>query len=205
MKDVCHTAYVRQEVFEEQFANALNRLHFDQAVLEWMVKALKHSNEDKQQFHNEAIERLKAEHARLDQRINTMYIDKLDGKISTAFFDAKSQEWRREQEKLLETIRSHQNANYVYIDEGIKLLELAQSAHNLFIRQTPAEKRRLLDYIISNSVWDGKSLAVEFKQPFDIIAKSAKIIKLENTQKTAKNSNFDKWLPGPDSNQRPTG
>lgn len=205
MKDVCHTAYVRQEVFEEQFAAALNRLHFDEAVLEWMVKALKQSNEDKQHFHEEAIGRLKAEHARLDQRINTMYIDKLDGKISSAFFDAKSQEWRKEQEKLLETIRSHQNANYVYIDEGVKLLELAQSAHSLFIRQTAAEKRRLLDYVVSNSVWDGKSLAIEFKQPFDMIAQSAQVIELANTNKTAKNDNFDNWLRGLDSNQRPIG
>jgi len=73
-----------------------------------------------------------------------------------------------------------------YIDEGVKLLELAQLAHSLFIRQTAAEKRRLLDYLVSNSIWDGKNLAIEFKQPFDIISQSAQVVELANAQKLPK-------------------
>lgn len=129
-------------------------------------------------------------------QFNTMYIDKLDGNISSAFYDTKSQEWRKEQEKLLEHIRSHQNANYVYIDGGVKLLELAQSAHGLFIRQTAAEKRKLLDFLVSNSVWNGKHLTVNFMQPFDIIAESAKSVCTENANDNHEKPDFSNWLRG---------
>ncbi len=203
LKDVCHTAYTRQEVFENYYADALNGLRFDEQVIAWITTALKQSNDDKQKFHEEAITRVQTEYNRLTQRINAMYIDKLDGKISSDFFDTKSTEWKREQEKLTETIKSHQTANYAYMNDGIALIELAQSAHSLFTRQTAAEKRRLLDYIVSNSIWDGKKLEVEFKQPFDMIAESIATIKPEINAEGAEIIHFDKWLPGPDSNQRP--
>lgn len=41
-----------------------------------------------------------------------MYVNKLDGKIPLAFYDAKAAEWKREQEKVMESIKSHLNANH---------------------------------------------------------------------------------------------
>jgi hypothetical protein len=42
--------------------------------------------------------------------------------------------------------------------------------HSLFEKQQPAEKRRLLDFVVSNSVWrEGKIVPVR-RQPFDAIA-----------------------------------
>lgn len=89
--------------------------------------------------------------------------------------------------------------------EGIALIELAQSAHSLFVRQSAGEKRRLLSFVVSNSVWDGSELQIHFKQPFDMIAESIATVEMESVANIARNGNFDKWLPGPDSNQRPTG
>jgi hypothetical protein len=33
-----------------------------------------------------------------------------------------------------------------------------------------SEKRRLLDFVLSNSTWGNGELTVEFRQPFDLIA-----------------------------------
>jgi site-specific DNA recombinase len=40
-----------------------------------------------------------AEHKRLQDRINAMYIDKLDGLVDTAFYDRMSNQWREEQNR----------------------------------------------------------------------------------------------------------
>jgi hypothetical protein len=58
-----------------------------------------------------------------------------------------------ERRKCLELIREHQDANQNYLDEGIRLLELAQKAGALFRKQAPAEKRRLLGFVLSNCTW----------------------------------------------------
>jgi site-specific DNA recombinase len=53
---------------------------------------------------------------------------------------------------------------------GIRLLELTRNMHRLFEKQQAAEKRRLLDFVVSNSVWrEGKIFPV-WRQPFDMIA-----------------------------------
>jgi hypothetical protein len=67
----------------------------------------------------------------------------------------------------------HQQANDIYMHDGVRRLELAQSAGRLFRKPTGAEKRRLLGLLVSNcTLADGKA-AVTLKQPFDMIAEAA--------------------------------
>ena len=97
-----------------------------------------------------------------------MYVDKLDGRVDAAFFDRKASAWRIEQDLLHRSIEEHQTANQAYLEEGIRLLELAQRASKLFQKQEPREKRRLLNFLLSNCSWkDGELMAV-FRQPFDM-------------------------------------
>lgn len=104
-----------------------------------------------------------------------MYVDKLDGRIDAAFFDQKQQEWREEQGRLMDSIAEHQKANESYIAEGIMLMELANRAADLFEKQPASGKRRLLDFVLSNSSWANGELSVEFRQPFGMIADMAAV------------------------------
>jgi site-specific DNA recombinase len=140
-KGKCPEPYTREEVLEERFAELLDRLCFDDEVLTWVSQALRVSHGDEKQHHEDAIRRIQADYDRLQNRIDAMYVDKLDGRIDTDFFDRKAAEWREEQRKCLELIREHQDANQTYLDDGIRLLELAQKAGALFREQSPAEKR----------------------------------------------------------------
>jgi hypothetical protein len=80
-------------------------------------------------------------------------------------------------------IKAHQKANQNYLEEGIKILELANKAYSLYQRQNSYEKARLLKIIQSNSTWDGVNICPTYKKPFDILAKG---LESEN------------WLPGTD-------
>jgi hypothetical protein len=52
---------------------------------------------------------------------------------------------------------------------GSKILELAKSAQNLFIRQDPREQARLLKTLVSNSTFDRGSLSAANVKPFDLL------------------------------------
>lgn len=202
-KGKCPEPYTREEVLEERFAELLDQLRFDDEVLAWVSQALRVSHGDEKQHHDEAIERIQAEHDRLQKRIDAMYVDKLDGRIDTDFFDRKAAEWRDEQKKCLERIREHQEANQTYFDEGIRLLELAQKAGKLFRKQSAAEKRRLLGFVLSNCVWKEGRLTAAYRQPFDLLAKNVVELKSKMPASNAKTGTFDIWLPSPGSNQGP--
>ena len=159
----------------EQFTELLGRLHFDDEVLAWVREALHASHADERREHEEAIKRLQAEHKRLGDRINAMYLDKLDGRVDGAFFDKMSAEWREEQNRCLREIERHEAAEQSYMDEGVQILELARNAQRLFERQEPREKRRLLNFVLSNCSWEDGEVVATFRQPFDLLAETTAI------------------------------
>jgi len=56
------------------------------------------------------------------------------------------------------------------LEDGVRLLELAQNAHEQFIQQPPQEKRRLLDFLVSNCSWKDGKLTANFQEPFNMLA-----------------------------------
>ena len=104
-----------------------------------------------------------------------MYVDKLDGKIGERFYEQKSAEWREDQKDILRRLEEHQDASQSYMDKGIALMELANRAADLFAEQPASEKRRLLEFVLSNSLWANGELTPEFRQPFDMLADMAAV------------------------------
>jgi hypothetical protein len=180
-KGKCPEPYTREEVLSERFAELIKGLAFDDEVLAWVREALRESHQDERRFHEEAVARLQVEYQRLQARLDAMYIDKLDGKIDEAFFERKAAEWRADQSRLLRSIEEHQQANQSYLDEGVQLLELTGRMYELFVKQSPREQRRLLDFVLSNCAWKDDQLAVTFRQPFDMIADTAKFLHVKRS------------------------
>ena len=171
----CRRKYVREEVLEQQFTGMLGQLRFDDEVMDWVRQALHASHADERREHEEAIERLQAEHERLQARIDAMYIDKLDGKIGGDFFDKMAGQWREDQTRCLRDIERHQEAEQSYMDEGVRILELARNAQALFERQPAREKRRLLNFVLSNCSWEDGEVVANFRQPFDLLMETCAI------------------------------
>ena len=171
-KGKCDEPYVREERVAEKFSEVLGRLTFGDDVLQWVSSALSESHADQRKEHDAAILRLQAECERLRNRIHAMYIDKLDGRVDRSFYVQMSEQWRVEQEKLMQEIALHEAADQCYLDEGVRLLELAHSSQRLFAKQEPSEQRRLLNFVLSNSTWKNGALSVTFRQPFDLIAQT---------------------------------
>jgi len=192
-KGKCPEPYVREEVLEVRFTDLLKGLAFDEEVMGWMTEALRQSHEDERRDHAEAMTRLQAEYARLQNRIAAMYVDKLDGRVETLFFDRKAAEWRAEQDRLMRAIESHQAADQTYLEEGIRLLELGRRAHELFQKQEAREKRRLLDFVLSNCTWKDGELQATFRQPFDLIIASTKAYAHKKAAGVVSNGLFENW------------
>lgn len=172
-KGRCKEPYVREEVLDQKFAEQLSVLRFDAEVVEWVKDALRESHDEERRFHEEAIARLEAEPKRIQGRLEAMYLDKLDGRITVEFFDQKAAEWRDEREQIRHRIASHDSASESYMDTGVEILELVRRAPELFLAQEGPEKRRLLRFLYSNCSWADGELTAEFRQPFDLIAVAA--------------------------------
>ena len=192
---------MREEALEKQFTAMLGQLRFDDEVLEWVREALHASHADERHEHEEAIKRLQAEHRRLGERISAMYIDKLDGKIGGDFFDKMAGQWREEQRRLQHDIDRHEEAEQSYMDEGVLILELARNAQALFERQPARQKRRLLNFVLSNCSWENGEVVAAFRQPCDLLAETTAIAARSSIDKDDNYSKNEIWLGNLDSNQ----
>lgn len=111
-----------------------------------------------------------------------------------AFFEKMSAQWREEQNRCPREIERHQSADQSYMDEGMQLLELARNAQKLFERQEPREKRRLLNFVLSNCTWEDGELVANFRRPFDLLAETTAIARQSATNETAKSAKTEIWL-----------
>ena len=159
-----------------------------------MREALHASHADERHDHEEALKRLRAEYDRLQARIDAMYIDKLDGKIGGEFFEKMAGQWREDQTRCLRDIERHQEAEQSYMDEGVRILELARNAQALFERQPAREKRRLLNFVLSNCSWEDGEVVATFRQPFDLLAKTIAIAARSNAGNSDNSSKNEIWL-----------
>jgi site-specific DNA recombinase len=197
----CRRKYVREEALEARFTELLGRLRFDDEVLEWVHDALHASHADERRENEEAIKRHQAEYKRLNDRIHAMYVDKLDGLVDTAFYDRMSNQWREEQNRCQREIERHQNADKSYLDEGVALLDLARNAERLFAKQEPREKRRLLNFVLSNCTWEDGEVVATFRQPFHMLAETVTAAAHVGAGDKAKSAKTEIWLGDLDSNQ----
>ena len=204
-KGKCSEPYVREEVLEGKLTALIGQLTFSDEVLEWVTTALRDSHQDEQREHDAAIGRLQAEHDRLQARLHAAYIDKLDGKVEIALFESLSAKWREEQDAYAREIAVHRAADRSYLDHGIQLLDVAHRAPILFKDRAPEEKRRLLNFLLSNCSWRDKELTASFRQPFDLIAQTDFSPNPDGEDGDEKSVIRPEWWARQDSNLQPSG
>jgi hypothetical protein len=105
-------------------------------------------------------------------------------------------EWRAEQARCQREIDRHQEADKSYMDEGVQILELARNAKRLFERQEPRQKRRLLNYVLSNCSWEDGEVIATFRQPFDLLAETTAIAAQAARDERRSLTKSEIWLPG---------
>jgi hypothetical protein len=67
-------------------------------------------------------------------------------------------------------------------------------------RQEPRQKRRLLNFVLSNCTWEDGEVVTTFSQPFDLLAETNAIAARHGAGNTAKSSKSEIWLHTKDSN-----
>jgi len=173
-KGNCGQPYMREEQLEEKLGQFVKDIVIDDERLEWIKEALKESHADEKAFHDEMMAKLTSQLGKLQQKLDKAYDDKLEGKIAEEFWAKKSEQWGEEQSGILSKLKWHQGANKSYFGEGIKILELANRAYSLYLKAEAQEKRKLLNYILSNCQVANGTLYPTHRKPFDLIAEGVR-------------------------------
>ncbi len=123
--------------------------------------------------------------------------------VEPAFYDTMANQSRQEQSRCQREIDRLQTSTQSYMDEGVRTLELASNAQKLFGSQEPRQKRRRLNFMLSNCSWQDDKVVATFRQPFDLFAETTAIAATRKATATAFSAQTEIWLPDLGSNQGP--
>jgi hypothetical protein len=147
----CDLPRFKKEVLSERLGEPLKGLQVPPEIVAQILAIL---HEDQ----NQAANKLEKERARLESRLTSIrnrmdsaYVDKLDGKIPEDFWERKMIEWRTEEQQVklaLDGLASAESTNSAL--DAQRVFQLANKAYLLYFSQDSAEKAKLLRMMCSN-------------------------------------------------------
>jgi len=184
----CDLPYFREEELSLRLGQILKDIYIPDDVLGRLQASLEgdqvRSRIRQQEEHGRLEQRLKRIRLRLDQA----YLDKIDGKITVDFWQRNMTEWQVEEQNVVLAMQALTEAHPDRVLTAKRILELANQAHFLYVRQNPAEQAKLLKMVLSNCTIDDVTLYPSYRKPFDLIFARAKT---------------EEWCARRDSNSRP--
>lgn len=170
-KDICDTkVYVREKDLLEPVYGVLRAFNdIPQDIIDQIVVGLQQSNESRGLYHQNAIEELQKDYNATQMKVDRIMDLLIDGSITKDQHDKKLKEFKERQYDINIQIEEHTKADENYHITASTVLNLAKNALTLFESSGIEEKRALLNYLLQNSVVDGKKLVFTLRKPFDSI------------------------------------
>jgi hypothetical protein len=186
----CELPYFREEDLGNRLGQILKDIHIPDHVLAQLEDSLMNDKGREESLRKEQEQRLQQRLASVRHRLDQAYLDKLDGKITEEFWTRKTAEWHAEEQQIQIAIQALAQIKPERMLDAVRILELANKAYFLYLKQSPTEKAKLLNIVLSNCAIDAVSIYPTYRKPFDMIFARAK---------------NEEWRARRDSNSRPSG
>jgi site-specific DNA recombinase len=184
----CGLPYFREEELGDRLGQILKDIHIPDDILTQLQRSLLNDKSREEEIRRQQGERFVQRRAQVLRRIDQAYQDKLDGKISEEFWMRKSTEWQVEESQIRTSMQALETARPERLLDAARILELANKAYFLYVKQDHAERAKLLRMVLSNCSIDAVSIYPTYRKPFDLIFQRVKT---------------EEWRAQGDSNSRP--
>lgn len=157
---------IEETAITAQIMEMLGRLRIAPSILEMLRDALRESLAEEQSFHDDQRQALEAGQKKLEQDLETLYLDKINGQVPLVVFEKLKKQW----EEALETVKAQLAglglARSSYYELGANLLELGSNCHSRFEKASGADKRDILKALCSNCELRDGFVYLSLKEPF---------------------------------------
>jgi site-specific DNA recombinase len=100
----CPEPYTREGIMAAQFAASLRDLVIPREVLTWLSEVVSGSDINERAAREKTVNRFEEQYRRIQAKLEVMYEDKLEGRISAEFYDRKAKELQAQASELLRRV-----------------------------------------------------------------------------------------------------
>ncbi len=161
--------WLREEAITEEIGSVFKRLQVPKHILQQIVETLKATHENKTEFRVQQSNELSRDHETYTKRLEKIYMDRLDGRITDDDYDKYYQTFRDKISEIDTKLAILQEAEDNYYLSAKYLLEMANRAYDLFKSSEVEERRQLIKLALQNLRIEGKKVRYEAIKPFDSI------------------------------------
>jgi site-specific DNA recombinase len=159
--------WAKEHEVENQLIDAFSKLEVkNKRLSSWIVKALKESHKDEIEYYTTSVNELNKQLEQTKRRLDKLYDDKLDEKISESFYDRKFRQYATKRDDLIHKIKTHSNTDTKYFQLGINIYKLSQKAREIYKKADPDNKRVLLRLVFQNMTLDEGILSWSYSPAF---------------------------------------
>lgn len=174
-KGKCGAERMRDDIVSDQIINAFKSFQMPSDVQKRVFDKLSESVENERKLYKQSSAGIMKQIQDIDRRIDIMYQDRLDGRITAANYDNFVTKEKDKQRDLNAQLNDHIKADESFLLSVSYIMELANRAAELYQSSEVEEKRQLVNFLLSNLRLKGKKLLYDYKKPFNEMALCAKI------------------------------
>jgi DNA invertase Pin-like site-specific DNA recombinase len=190
----CPEPYTRQETLVNEFAGTLGELVVPQEVVDWLAQEVTSTDQTQQAARAATIKRWEAELGRLQHRLNTLYEDRLDGRITKTFYDEKSKAIQEQVAEVERKLTATRTAELPPLTTALDILRLTSNACHAFREQPEPEQRKLLTMMIKEAEWRDGRLRTTLLEPFELLRRSNQVSANGINGNGGPQRDFEIWL-----------
>lgn len=171
-KNCTQNAWWRQEKVEEKLFPSFDKVApKSKRVLAILEKAIKETHADEVDYYNSSLNEIKNTLALNQRRLDAIYVDKIDGKITPEFYEKKFREYTKATEEAEEALKRLNKGNADYYRAGYAIHELASRAKEIYKspKATIEEKRLLLSKVFSNLSMQPETISPNYTLAFEFL------------------------------------
>jgi hypothetical protein len=105
----------------------------------------------------------------LKQRLDKLYDDKLDEKITESFYQKKYEEYASELKGLEKTLSKVNNASLSYFELSLNFYDLSQRSTEIYSKASIEQKRSLIKVVFDSLTVDNGVLEWNYSKPFKML------------------------------------
>lgn len=174
-KNCQQKVYAPEKQVEEQVLDFFKVFeNITQEEADELKTRIKEDHAEEIKYKENAIQTLQDRYNKLEKRLEVLYEDRLDEKITPAFWESKKLEVDKEQASILSDLKRIKNEETKYYEIGINIMDLARNAGRIYEKRTPEEKRLLLNSMFASMTLLGKDLTCEPKEAIKVLSKRVK-------------------------------
>lgn len=170
-KDCSQKKYTPEKELEEKLFGVFKFFeNITKEEAEAIKAEIKQNHAQEIEYKESAISNLNQRYSQLQKRLDHLYNDRLDERISLSFWESKQKEITDEQSSIQDKISKLKTEEAKYFEIWLNILDLSRRARDIYEKRTPEERRLLLSHIFSNLVLFDEKVLYTLKEPVQRLA-----------------------------------